>query len=338
MAATQQDLPKVLFGTSSLGNLFIAPSHEDKRAVVEMVVKHSTDAAGMVFDSAGKYGAGLALEELGKCLEELGVPQENVRISNKLAWRRVPLDPPGSEPTFEPGAWVDLENDAVQEISYEGIMRCYEQGNELLGKYEARIVSVHDPDEYLASAADEAELAQRREDVLGAYKALAELKAAGRVDSIGVGAKDITAIDFISDHVQLDWAMFACSITPYAHGPVAKALLKKLGGQGVRVINSAVFNSGFLLGGDHYDYVKVTREDRPELFEWREKFSALCEEFGQKAAEVCVQFSFLFPEIKAVALNTTKPARVQSNLGLVNAVVPQEFWERMKADGLINLD
>ena len=68
MAATvsQQDLPKVLFGTSSLGNLFIAPSHEDKRAVVEQVVKHSTDAAGMVFDanhcipavdgcSAGRY-------------------------------------------------------------------------------------------------------------------------------------------------------------------------------------------------------------------------------------------------------------------------------------------
>ena len=58
--------------------------------------------------------------------------------------------------------------------------------------------------------------------------------------------KDITAINWISDHVRLDWAMFACSITPYSHGDAAKRLLKKLGMQGVDVINSAVFNGGFL--------------------------------------------------------------------------------------------
>lgn len=68
--------------------------------------------------------------------------------------------------------------------------------------------------------------------VLGAYKALSELKAAGKVHSIGVGAKDITSIDWISNHIQLDWAMFACSITPYTHSDFAKGLLKKLGGQG----------------------------------------------------------------------------------------------------------
>lgn len=119
--------------------------------------------------------------------------------------------------------------------------------------------------------------------VLGAYKALAEIKAAGKVYSIGVGAKDITSIDWISDHIQLDWAMFACSVTPYTHNDFAKGLLKKLGGQGINksqnktkpffderkpllthlfssqftgvdVINSAVFNAGFLIGGSHFDY------------------------------------------------------------------------------------
>ena len=56
-----------------------------------------------------------------KALEELGVPPEKVLISNKLAWKRVPLKHPGAEPTFEPGAWVNLKNDAVQDISYQGI-------------------------------------------------------------------------------------------------------------------------------------------------------------------------------------------------------------------------
>jgi len=324
-------LPKVIFGTSALGNLFSEPSHEEKKAVVEQILKAMPTA---VFDSAGKYGAGLALEELGSCLDELGVEPGKVLISNKLAWKRVPLTTP--EPTFEPGAWVNLKNDAVQAISYEGILECYHQGNELLGKYEARIVSVHDPDEYLASATDDADLASRKADVLGAYKALSELKAAGKIDSIGVGAKDITVIDFIADNFQLDWAMFACSITPYTHSEFARGLLTKLGKQGVDVINSACFNAGFLIGGDHFDYVKITLESHPEVFAWREKFTALCTEFAVKPAAVCVQFSFLFPEIIAVALNTTKPSRVQSNVELATADIPAGFWKRMKDDGLIS--
>ena len=70
----------------------------------------AANPAGAVFDSAGKYGAGLALEELGRCLGELKVDPDKVLISNKLAWKRVPLKTP--EPTFEPGAWVNLKHSA----------------------------------------------------------------------------------------------------------------------------------------------------------------------------------------------------------------------------------
>ena len=54
-------------------------------------------------------------------------------------------------------------------------------------------LQVHDPDEYLSAAKDKADLEQRRKDVLGAYKGLMELRDAGKVQSIGVWAKDITA-------------------------------------------------------------------------------------------------------------------------------------------------
>ena len=37
-------------------------------------------------------------------------------ISNKLAWKRAPLLT--DEPTFEPGAWVNIKHDAVQDISW----------------------------------------------------------------------------------------------------------------------------------------------------------------------------------------------------------------------------
>ena len=66
--------------------------------------------------------------------------------------------------------------------------------------------------------------------------------------------------------------------------------------------------------------------------------SRLCDEFKLKPAAVCVQFSFLFPEIVSIALNTSKPARVRSNVELANAVVPKEFWSKAKAQGLISIE
>lgn len=330
--ALRARLPRVIFGTSSLGNLYAAVPHEDKLAVVSKILESVPEP---MFDSAGKYGAGLALEEIGRCLEELGVDPDKVMISNKLAWKRAPLTT--DEPTFEPGAWFGLEHDATQDISYEGMMACYEEGNALLGKYESRVVSVHDPDEYLAAASDDADRDKRRDDILGAYRALAELKAAGKVVSIGVGAKDITVIDWLADKVQLDWAMFACSITVYSHSEAAQALLRKLGAQGVAVINSAVFNAGFLLGGAFFDYRKVTPESDPDLFAFRDKFDAICAEFGVKPAAACVQFSFLFPEITSVALSTSKPSRVAGNIELASIEIPAAFWAKLKAEGLIRV-
>mgnify|MGYP000712817808 CR=1 FL=1 len=327
-------LPKIIFGTSSLGNLFIELDGETKKQLVQAAVDSSPNMP--VFDSAGKYGAGLALESLAEGLKALNVAPDSVKISNKLGWKRVPLL--SDEPTFEPGAWINLKHDAIQDISYQGILDCYQQGNDLLGDYEAKIVSIHDPDEYLVGAQDEADLAKRKQDILDAYKALMELRDAGKVESVGVGAKDVSVIDFISDHVQLDWAMFACSITPYVHTPSTLALLKKLGAQSVNVINSAVFNAGFLIGSDNFDYKTITRDSHAAEFIWRDKFNALCDEFNVKPAEVCVQFSFLFDEIISVALNSSSPKRVKSNVSLVETDIPEAFWQAMKDQGLISIE
>ncbi len=328
------NLPKVIFGTSSLGNLFVELDDDTKTQLVRAAMKNSPSLP--LFDSAGKYGAGLALESLAFALKALGVKSHEVKISNKLGWKRVPLIT--EEPTFEPGAWVNLKYDAIQDISYQGILECYHQGNELLADYEAKVVSIHDPDEYLASAENKEDLVKRKQDVLDAYKALLELREAGKVESVGVGAKDVSVIDFISDHVQLDWAMFACSVTPLTHEPSTISLLNKLGKQGVKVINSAVFNAGFLLGSDNLDYKKVTRESHPKEFIWRDKFNALCLKYDVKPAEVCVQFSFLFDEITSIALNSSSPKRVESNISLTEAKIPNSFWHAMKENCLIAID
>ncbi|MEH3114583.1 aldo/keto reductase [Pedobacter terrae] len=298
-----QNLPPVIFGTSSLGNLYQAVDYSVKREVVKACIASSKPVA--FFDSAGKYGAGLALESLGKCLADLQIDPQQVVISNKLGWYRTPLLAP--EPTFEVGIWKDIDHDAVQMISYDGILKCFEQGNELLGNYQAQMVSVHDPDEYLFASNGEADYKERYQQILDAYMALAELKAAGLVSSIGVGAKDWKIIQAIAADIELDWVMIANSLTIKSHPADLIAFIKELNQKNIKVINSAIFNGGFLTGGDFYNYQPVDGDSSAgkALLDWRDKFYQVCKTFELLPAEACFSFSAGFPGVKSIALNTT---------------------------------
>jgi len=328
------DMPPVIFGTSGLGNLFVVLSDEVKLEIVKECIAHTNGK--LIFDSAGKYGAGLALEALGKCLKALNVQPDEVIISNKLGWVRTELKTP--EPTFEPGVWRDLKYDAEQQISYDGIIKCFEQGNELLAGYIPQMVSVHDPDEYLAKAQTPEEDAILYNDILEAYRALRLLKQQGKVQAIGVGAKKWESIARIAKDVDLDWVMIANSMTIKSHPEPLLAFMKQLEEKGVQIINSAVFHSGYLIGGDYFDYklIDATAPENKTLCKWRDDFFKLCAAYNIKPAEACVQFALMAPGVKSIALSTTNPKRVKDNIAMAETVIPQKFWEDMVSDGLID--
>ena len=293
----------------------------------------------VVFDSAGKYGAGLALENLGKCLNQLEINKEDVLISNKLAWVRTPLLT--AEPTFEKGVWFGLENDAVQDISYQGIMNCWEQGNELLGgNYKAQLLSVHDPDEYILAAKDDKDREKRFQDILEAYRALSDLKSSGKIKAIGIGAKNWRIIQELSDSVRLDWVMFANSLTLYSHPTELLDFMSELQKKNITVINSAVFNAGFLVGGKYFDY-KLADPEIPEfrkIYEWRKTFFEICKQWEIRPSHACIQFGISHPAIASIALNTSQPENVKINIDEVNTPLPGEFFKALKKAGLINSD
>jgi D-threo-aldose 1-dehydrogenase len=326
-------LPPIVFGSSSLGNLYRELPIAEKRALAAAWFREVNPP--VVIDSAGKYGAGLALETIRILLSELEVPGKDVIVSNKLGWKRVPLS--GKEPTFEPGIWKGLTHDAVLRIGYRGILECWEQGCELLGpEYAPALVSVHDPDEYLAAAGDVRERAHRRDDLLEAYRALGELKASGAVQAVGVGAKDWTVIREIASMVELDWVMFACSLTVYRHPPELLEFLDRLRARGTAVINSAVFHAGFLTGGEYFDYQKTDPVRDAGLYAWRDRFRAVCGAHGITPEAACMEFALSHPAVNAVAVNTAKQERVAENVALLRARAPEAFWVEMKRAGMID--
>jgi len=334
LGSTNIVCPPIIYGTSYLGNLYRELAWEEKLSLMKEWFRVS-DGTVMI-DSAGKYGAGLALEVIGKGLTELGVKPEQITISNKLGWYRVPLQT--DEPTFEPGAWANLKYDAVQRISYEGIMDCWLQGCELLGGvYRPEVVSVHDPDEYLDAATDANDRQSRLDDILGAYQALFELKEKGEVKAVGIGSKDWLVIKELYEQVKFDWVMFANKFTIYHHPKPIVDFLKRLGEEGVGVINSAIFNAGFLTGGEYFDY-RVVKPENPKdkhLFEWRETFFAVCDKFGIAPGDACLKFALSAPEIQAVALNPSNPKRMANNKALLDVEFPAAFWDELKKQGII---
>ncbi|TWT97717.1 Pyridoxal 4-dehydrogenase [Botrimarina colliarenosi] len=322
-------LPRVVFGSSALGNLYEVVPDERKLAIVRAWLDEGGDS--VVIDSAGKYGAGMALEKLGECLRELGASPERVTIGNKLGWCRIPIR--GSEPTFEPGAWAGLTHDAEQRISREGILDCWRQGVELLGEpYVPRLLSVHDPDEFLAAG----DPTERWQDLLGAYESLSDLRDRLPDSTLGVGSKDWRVAKRIAEAVRLDWVMLANCVTLYSHPTGVLEFIGQLAAQGIAVVNSGVFNAGFLVGGRYFDYRVPSPTANAELFRWRETFNQLCTEHQVRPAHVCVQFGLSPAGVESVALNTAHPGRVAENLEIAAQPLPLSFWSAAKENGLID--
>lgn len=337
LGKTGLNVPQIIYGTSYLGNLYRALPYAGKLALIQQWFECTEKP--VVIDSAGKYGAGLALEVTGRGLAELGIAPEDIIISNKLGWCRVALET--AEPTFEPGAWVNLENDAVQTFSYEGIVNCHQQGNELLGgTYRADLVSVHDPDEYLFSAIDAKDREKRLKDILESYRALFDLKKQGKVKAVGIGSKDWKTIRELYEHVRFDWVMLANSFTIYHHPPELLTFIDRLQGDDVGIINSALFHGGFLTGGDLFDYQEISpsSEKGRIIYPWRESFNRICARHHVTPGDACIHFSMSHPAIVSMALNTSKPEKMARNVEALHRSIPPAFWTEMKASGLIDPD
>lgn len=333
---TGLDLSRVVFGSTVLGNLFTQPSDEDKRRLVDSWLEAS--GSPLCIDTAGKYGAGLALEVLGRELPRLGLSPSDVTISNKLAWRQVPLQ--GSEPTFEPGVWKGLKHDAVQDISREGILRCHEDGCRLLGDYRPKLVAVHDPDEYLQAATDANDRTRRMKDILQAYETLIELRQSGDVVGVGVGSKDWRVIEELSTHVDLDWVMFANSFTIMNHPSELIEFIERLAVRDVGIINSAITHGGFLVGGDYCDYQPVTpgipSDDR--RLAYRDQLTAICGRHNASVFDVCAVFGASHPAIHALAVSSSRPERTAETAAAASTTLPADLWNELRDGGMIAAD
>ena len=106
---------------------------------------------------------------------------------------------------------------------------------------------IHDPDDFMGQAADDA------------YPALADLRAQGVVRAIGAGMNAAAPLAWLIERCDLDCVLVAGGYT-LLDDSAADSLLPLCLRRGVAVLAGGVFNSGILAGpgdGATYDYAPV---------------------------------------------------------------------------------
>ena len=110
------------------------------------------------------------------------------------------------------------------------------------------IALIHDPDDFMGQAADEA------------YPALAELRAQGVVTAIGAGMNAAAPLAWLIERCDLDCVLVAGRYT-LLDQPAADVLFPLCLRRGVAVLAGGVFNSGIPAGpgdGARYDYAPAS--------------------------------------------------------------------------------
>ncbi len=109
--------------------------------------------------------------------------------------------------------------------------------------------------------------------------------------------------------------MIANSMTIYHHPEELFYFMKELESEGAELIISAVFQPGFLVGGDYFDYQKVNSNTlfSRKKYRWRKKFFTLFDTHVINYAHACIQFARHLPGVNSLALNSTSTHRMYTN-------------------------
>jgi D-threo-aldose 1-dehydrogenase len=292
-------------------------------------------------DTAPHYGFGLSETRLGAALtrqaqSEGGVVNSTV-VSTKVGRLLVPThatefvrhgfaDAPALEPVFD--------------YSYDGVMRSFAASLKRLQREQVDILFAHD----LGSLAHGAEHPARfREFMEGGYRALCELKAAGLVRAIGLGANEWQVCETALNHGDFDGFLLAGRYTLLEQG-ACETFLPLCAQRGASVILGGPFNSGILATGVtapaiasgkqpvYYNYEAAPKHIIHRVAE----IERVGKEWNVPLAAAALQFPAAHPQICSVLAGLANPAEVQQANAWMKTPIPAEYWQQLRQRDLIH--
>lgn len=311
---------KIGFGTAPLGNMYRAIPEEEALATVQAAWDHGI----RYFDTAPFYGAGLAEERLGQVLSQQN--RDDYVLSTKVG-RCVEDEAEEKSGLFEHGHQKKITTD----YSAEATQRSIEESLARLKTDRLDFVFIHDTsrdfygDEWI-SLFDQART--------GAFRVLSSLQEEGVISGWGLGVNSTEPIELALDMEEAPptMSLSATQYTLLTHERALQRMMPTAQEQGAKIVVGGPFNSGALLGGDHFDYAEVSVHIKDRVA----KLHEIADRHGISLKSAAMQFSTAHPAVFAVIPGSSRPKRIAEDIDAIRAQIPAAFWEELVEQQLIS--
>ena len=310
LGATGVSVTRLGLGLAPLGGLFQAVGDDTATATIDA----AWDAGIRFFDTAPLYGSGRSERRAGAAL----APRE--RSSYTLSTKVGRLLVPGSDGADE--MWAEPTPEApVFDFSADGVRRSYADSLARLGVSTVDILHLHDPDEHLRPALDEAR------------PALVELRAQGRIGAVSAGMNQSAMLTEFARTGDFDCFLLAGRYTLLDQSGLAD-LLPECTARGISVIAGGVYNSGLLADprpGATYEYQPAP----PALLARARALAAVCDRHGVPLRAAALQFPLGHPAVVSVLIGMRSPAEVADAVAMSTVDIPGQLWRDLVHEGLL---
>ena len=296
-------VPMFGLGTAPLGgtdsDAFSVGS--DRRATE--TVLHCLSKGITFFDTAPLYGSGLSEQRLGAALS--GVPRSQIVVESKI------------------GVVVNHDGTITRSYDRDMVLRSVEESLKRLRLDYLDTCLIHDADTHFRVALEEA------------YPALVELKSQGIIRGVGAGMNQWEMEAEFTRQADFDCFLLAGRYSLLEQGPVHE-FLPLCERKEISVFLGGVFNSGILatgaVRGARYQYAEAP----PEIMDKTRKIEVVCARHKITLKSAALQFPLAHPAVKSLVVGMVTPQEIDENLAALEAPIPPEFWEEIRALGLID--
>lgn len=286
----------VTIGTSSLGAGTEPGTPEDEAAIATARAMLRGPFARI--DTSNAYAGGRSEAVLGAARRRLGAAEHAELVT------KVDADP------------------ATGRLDRDRVLRSFEESLDRLGIDRLGLVHLHDP--YTITLAEAGAPG-------GALTGLAELRAQGLVDAVGIAAGPVP---LVLDYVRT--GAFDAVLTHNRFTLVdrtAGALIAEAKARGMTVFNAAPFGSGILAGSPRRRPTYAYRPASADVLERVERIEALCRAHGVPLAAVALQFSVRSPLVDSTVVGVSSASRLTELGTLAATAIPDELWGELDALG-----
>ncbi len=305
------EISRLSLGTAPLAGLFKSVENGESDDLIETALAEGIN----YFDTAPLYGHGLSEERLGRVLSRVSAPFILETKVGRILERVEKADPvpwfPDADPHIQP----------VFDYSVEGIKKSFNDSLERLGVDHIDIALMHDAENHIPEA------------INNAYPVLADLKRQGIIKAIGIGINFCDAAIAIIKEVDLDLALIAGRYTlldQSAQNELFPLALERK----VDITIGGVFNSGVLADpkpGATFEYLPAS----DEIIKRAQAIGDFLKERGIPLTAAALQFPLRHPAVTSVLTGSRNSKELLSNIADFDAELPSDIWAQLEDAKLI---